>query len=56
MNGCDTGDNDVVAGAVMVTIPISPGEKAKKSGAGSIVSPLGVDVSLSPPIVAADIA
>jgi hypothetical protein len=42
----------VVAGAVMVEIPTSPGGRAEVRDTGLIVSPLGIDVSASLPIVA----
>jgi hypothetical protein len=45
----------VVAGAVMVEISISPGGRAEVRGTGPIVSPLGIDVSTSPPIVVAGV-
>jgi len=42
----------VVAGTVMVEIPISPGERAGVRDTGPIVSSLGIDVSTSPPVIA----
>ncbi len=44
---------EVVVGVVIVGIPISPGGRAEVRGTGPIVWPLGTDVSINPPIVAA---
>jgi hypothetical protein len=44
---------EVVVGAVIMEIPISPGGRAEVRGTGPIVWPLGTDVSTNPPIVGA---